>query len=133
MVTTLRAGTTTGQDYRQWPDSFRLVYVIGYLQGYSHGRQFGTEATVKLIVRAVPDKATQQTIGERLNKPQQSAFDSELRSATCIIVDGSTTPGQTMAILDKYIDDHPERWDKPIANLAEEAFIDACDKRAKRP
>lgn len=36
--------------------------------------------------------------------------------------------GQAYAILDKYIADHPERWDKDMNVLAEEAFIDACEK-----
>jgi len=45
----------------------------------------------------------------------------------------SLTIGQAGAILDKYVADHPERWDKQIMDLAEEAFNDACAKRAKNP
>jgi hypothetical protein len=37
--------------------------------------------------------------------------------------------GQDEAILDKYIADHPERWDNAIEDLAEQAFVDACEKK----
>jgi len=47
--------------------------------------------------------------------------------------DSGRTYEQAMAVLDKYIADHPERWDKEIGQLAEAAFIEACEKRAKNP
>jgi hypothetical protein len=40
---------------------------------------------------------------------------------------------QAHGILEKYLADHPERWDKGISQLADEAFDDACEKRAKNP
>ena len=36
---------------------------------------------------------------------------------------------QTAAIVDKYLKDHPELWDKPIYRLIDEAITKACSLR----
>jgi hypothetical protein len=42
---------------------------------------------------------------------------------------GGMTYGQLEAILDKYLADHPERWDHTIATITVDALANACAKR----
>jgi hypothetical protein len=100
IVSALCAGDlkpTTGQDYRQWPDSMRLGFASGYYSGYASARGRFEQAMAR--------------------------FDNLLN---CL---HTFSYGQTEAILDKYVADHPERWDNAIEYLAEDAFIDACEKK----
>ncbi len=43
-------------------------------------------------------------------------------------LDGMTY-GQVQAILDKYLADHPEEWDRTIATITINALANACAKR----
>jgi hypothetical protein len=108
-----------GRQYREWTDFVRAGYVAGYISGYA--------------------KAT-GTFRRRIREALQAQGIKEVP-----VTNGTGEPfcpadlfntidfGQGRAILDKYLADHPERWDKPIHDLAEEAFIEACEKRAKKP
>ena len=90
----------SGQQYRSWSEEWRSFFAGGYYMGYMKGH-----------AHAVTVKS---------NQMNTSAEDSLER---CL---SSLTVGQARAILDKYVADRPERWDKQIMDLAEEAFIDAC-------
>jgi hypothetical protein len=142
------AEETTGQQYRAWPEIKRLMYVVGYLDGYYHGfffeqgiysRKHERTANISDIDTSKPvdQYEAEQTTKKALAKEIQDIHDhpGKTLGAGCLAVGGAydVTQGQVMAILDKYIDDHPERWDKPVRELAQEAFIDACEKRAKKP
>jgi hypothetical protein len=130
IAASLYGAELTGQEYRDWSEAHRLLYVNGYLDGYLHGRNQGAEDSLVWLLRTV-DGETRKVIDNAVKHAKASKTDF---GAICMIIDqqGVTIP-QMMAILDKYIADHPESWDKPIRELAEHAFIDACDKRAKNP
>jgi hypothetical protein len=128
MAASLHGAELTGQVYRDSPETYRLVYVKGYIDGYLHGRNQGGEDSLVWLLRTV-DGETRKVIDTAVKHAKASKTDF---GAICMIMDqeGVTIP-QMMAILDKYLADHPESWDKPIRELAEHAFIEACEKRAK--
>ena len=39
--------------------------------------------------------------------------------------------GQLVAIVDKYLNDHPERWGNPMAALTFTALAEACQKQGR--
>jgi hypothetical protein len=41
----------------------------------------------------------------------------------------SWPPSQTLAVVEKYLKDNPQQWDKPIFLLIQEAIEDACQKK----
>jgi hypothetical protein len=135
IAASLQAGhnDATGQTYREWPEKFRGGYVNAYLDGYMRGRSLAmTEASRLLDMNA--SEATRETIRAQLQSLKDKGVE-EKYGALCFWAPRGQNPtlGQLTAILDKYIADHPETWDKQIGELAEEAFIDACEKRAKKP
>jgi hypothetical protein len=130
MAASLYGAELTGQEYRGWSETHRLLYVTGYLDGYLHGRNQGSMDSMVWILRTV-DGETKKLIDAAVKHTPATKTDF---GAICMILNQEgVTKGQMLAILDKYVADHPESWDKPIRELAEEAFIDACEKRAKKP
>jgi hypothetical protein len=127
----LNAGDSvaTGQDYRKWDDSSRAGYVLGYLAGYVSGR----ERLLKNLATALTPPTWTQVVEQFKGKVDRGAACLSGREGNAGTVERGPNNWQLMAVLDKYIADHPERWDKPIIELAEEAFIEACEKRAKNP
>jgi len=119
MVVASQAGDdkfATGQFYRERPESFHLQYVFGYLNGYKRGLEFAVKS-----------------LDENTRKIVIAALSTQHFGVLCTVEGERSTIYQMTVILDKYIADHPERWDKEIGQLAEEAFIDACEKRVKKP
>ena len=99
----------------------RLAFAGGFYQGYAISRNTSAyQVQEKLIAQGF----------EPLQAPFKKGEDVRDDLQKCL---RTLTFGQAHAILDKYVTDHPERWDKQMADLAEEAFIDACEKRAKNP
>jgi hypothetical protein len=39
------------------------------------------------------------------------------------------TYGQFVAVVDKYIKDNPDKWNRPLSDLAFEALVAACEMR----
>ena len=108
----------TGQMYRELPESARIGFASGYLTGYvTAGATARRTVTDALVANGF--KILSEDINQKFNCPHGLFL--------------TINYGQAHAILDKYVADHPESWDKPIGQLAEEAFIDACEKRAKNP
>jgi hypothetical protein len=121
---------TTGQSYQAESETLRRAYVHGYLEGYIRGRNFAMNEYTRLLLATTSESTRKSVVAE-----MQAAKDKVIENwgAICLPRDGNPTVGQMTAILDKYIADHPEKWDKPVRELAEEAFIEACEKRAKNP
>jgi len=134
-VSVWAADDVTGQDYRGWMEPLRSMYLRAYLDGYVHARVFAGEEVPRLIFDNLRETTRQAVITE-LKAGRDKGVKEERWGALCLVRQDAAralTYTQMTAILDKYIADHPERWDKPIGDLAEEAFIDACEKRAKNP
>lgn len=109
----------TGRQYRDWSDVMRVSYVAGYITGYGRA----TETYKRRVREALLAQGFTEAPGA---KPTGEPF---CPADLLYTIDF----GQGKAILDKYLTDHPERWDKFIGDLAEEALVEACEKRAKNP
>jgi hypothetical protein len=110
------ASGPTGQEYRDWSKTARAFFALGFLNGYGVGRNTRSQDLVDglsrrgLFVGGVVDQVAQ---------------DETLQCLSEI------TAGQVEAILDKYLDSHPEQWDKDLARVAVSALKEACEKRSK--
>lgn len=123
ITTSLRADDIkpfTAQDYRRFTPEVQASFADGYILGYAQS----VETARRIIDSALIANGFKIVANEVDTKQQLGCPFRLLRTINF---------GQAYAILDKYIADHPERWDKPVRELAEEAFIDACEKRAKNP
>jgi hypothetical protein len=101
----------TGQGWHDWPQGTRVAYVSGFAEGYANAT---TDVTLKACLKA----------------PKQS---SKAVSETLMPIVNSTIAcwrgmryGQLLAIVDKYVADHPERWHEPIAELVRAALTNVC-------
>ncbi len=124
MAVALHAGDDkglTGQFYQNLPETVRTGYASGFVNGYLQGQFFAAD----VIHRASLNGNLQHTVVAKMT--------GDVLSGMLCLGSGTVTNGQMAAILDKYIADHPESWDKPLSDLAKNAFIDACEKRAKKP
>jgi hypothetical protein len=126
----------TGQDYRRWPELLRRTYVGAYLDGYIHARVFAGKEVSRQIFENLRE-TTRQMVATDLKAAKEKGVEENF-GALCLphkLAQDTDTLNlvQMEAIFDKYIADHPERWDKQIGDLAEEALIEACEKRAKNP
>jgi hypothetical protein len=130
------ADKVTGQDYRGWTEPLRRMYVGAYLDGYVHARDFAGKEVPRLIFDNLRQTTRQMVITEL--KAAKERGVEENWGALCLprkLAQDTDKINivQMLAILDRYVADHPERWDKEVGDLAEEAFIEACEKRAKNP
>jgi hypothetical protein len=103
-VTTLVAqgppsGQSTGQDWLKWSQEMRLGFAVGFNAGYG-------AATIDAGVRHPPRYV--------------------VRQLRCM---SQMTYGQDVAIVDKYVADHPEKWDNVVHSLFAEAITNACAAR----
>jgi hypothetical protein len=109
----------TGRQYREWTEMAQTSYVAGYVSGYSKATEtYNRRVRESLLAQGF------------INTPGPSRTPEPFCPADLLY---TIDFGQGKAILDKYLTDHPERWDKFIGDLAEEALIEACEKRAKNP
>lgn len=111
----------TGQVYRRMPEAIRSGYAGGFIDGYLKGKFFAAD----VIYRAGRTENVQHAVVTKMQ--------AEVLNRAICFISPEITKGQETAILDKYIADHPEKWDEALIDLAEEAFLDACEKRAKKP
>ena len=96
----------TGQSWHdEWTLEFRTAYVMGFIHGYQN-------VTVSLLGTA-----------------QGAAIPVAVKTSMCF---DRMTIGQHVAVMDKYLADHPEEWDKPIYLLLLEATKKTCDARGPR-
>jgi hypothetical protein len=97
------AAGITGNEYRALSPLARLSYVVGVVDGWE---------TVGIL-------------GAIQNEPQPSFVTKHTDLARCPI-DRQMTRGQTQAIVDKYIADHPADWNYRAAQLVFLAMYEAC-------
>ena len=96
--------TTTGQGWREWPPLMRSTYAAGFVGGYLVG--------VTNTGRYPISKSTKAG-----------------QLCSCMT---DMTYGQLTAVMDKYVADHPEKWNKPIFELFDAALTKACADRDAR-
>jgi hypothetical protein len=123
LTTSLRADDIkpfTAQDYRRFTPDVQASFAGGYLLGYVQSAE-----TVRRTIESALIANGFKIVANEVDTKQQLGCPYRLLRTINF--------GQAYAILDKYIADHPERWDKQMAVLTEEAFIEACEKRAKNP
>jgi hypothetical protein len=96
----------TGQGWREWSPEARVGFVAGYSRGYARGYLQGFMDRSTIIADA--------------KRGRQAATDP-VTSRT-----SKMTYGQIVAITDKYVTDHPEKWHKHISDLLSEAITKAC-------
>jgi hypothetical protein len=115
----------SGQLYRSWPEDMRTLFAAGFYMGFGKGHAHGRAVQINETRQALSDQGVKP-----LSEPIKMTTPIGDNLESCL---SSFTVGQAVGILDKYVADHPERWDKQVMDLAEQAFLDACEKRAKRP
>ena len=93
----------TGQGWREWSSVMRSGYVIGFFEGYN-------SAMMAVVTSGV---LTSQVLTKLPNREYSA----------CV---SGMTYGQTVAMMDKYVADHPEKWNKKISELLIEATEKAC-------
>ncbi len=103
----------TGQAWAEgWTEEMRTGYVVGYLDGFD----FAATMTDLVLEDVHPTaKAQNKAVGKAVRIPLQ-----------CLT---KMTMGQMVAIIDKFVKDHPERWNKRIGSLADSALAEACTKQ----
>ena len=123
----------TGQKFRTWSELNRALYVAAYLDGYLQGHNSAVDEAASYVGNLVSNlsDSTRRTAAAELKAAMDKGVKEHM-GLMCIFAK-SHTYEQLPAIVVKYIEDHPERWDKPLKDLTEDAFIDACEKRAKNP
>jgi hypothetical protein len=99
----------TGQGWRDWPVGIRLAYAYGFKAGYLAASTDSGFGFYILSSGPIPKEA----------RP----IVSKLR---CL---DDMTLGQEVAVVDKYITDHPEKWHKNVADLFGDAITKACADR----
>jgi hypothetical protein len=86
----------TGSQFLALSDNSRLSYVVGFM-----------DAKSALLARP--------------GLPEALPFDAAL--FTCV---SAWTYVQTRAIIDRYLEEHPERWQERMSDLSEDALYQAC-------
>ena len=97
----------TGQAWHdQWTKDMRTGYVLGFGDGYAISSR-----------NAV------------VSKPLDVQSREAVRRIICM---DRMTLGQTVAVVDKYVTDHPERWHEYIGDLFQDAITKACTAQDSR-
>jgi len=122
------ANSPTGEEYKRWSDEYRLMYVVGFLDGEMTGKfatVFGLYSTIT--------EGTRNRISDDIHAAK--ARGEQQDPACGCIADPKLVSSieEVRNILDSYVAAHPEKRTKLVRTLAEEAFIDACKKRDNRP
>lgn len=97
------ASAIPGNEYRRFPDIWRLAYVSGMLDGW-----VGADVAVSGLGGG--NRVVDATFGH---------------IARCI-TSKRMSRGQTQAIADKYIQDHPSEWHNEMSATVWSAMMEAC-------
>jgi len=99
----------TGQNWRDWSFTMRNAFARGFGEGY-------IEAFNQIV-----DPVPPTPVPARTKKVAQT-----------VVCMGNMNISQVVAIMDKYVADHPEKWDKGINELFGAAITQACAERDAR-
>jgi hypothetical protein len=101
----------TGQAWvEKWTPEMRNGYMDGYVDGYD----FAATMTETAVESELPQNQPKgQTVVKMVRYPLQCFQKMRI--------------GQMVAIVDKAIKDHPEKWNQSIASFVDLALAEACN------
>ena len=111
----VEASATTGNGFRTISDDIqRMAYVVGVIDSWVD------------VLSSIRDLS-----GGRSDDPVASAVVIMYgRVAQCVTNERKMLREQILAIVDKYLRDHPAGWDQPAANLIWSALV-TCSSRSR--
>lgn len=124
VVTPARAsGQFAARDYRDLEELERSLFVLGFVEAMS-----AAGFTTGLIVRELRERVSDDAVStdDIVDAGQDVVWGGHIGIGECL---DEWDVGQYLAVLDRYVEEHPEIWDQPITQHFFRAVQEACASR----
>jgi hypothetical protein len=127
LTTAPSIGETHGTEWQRFSPQVKYVYLAGIYDSWSHISQ---GAMFKIVAESMNKRQTKEQTKEQIEQWREYLRNDLVISPFVKIIDCTAHRGmkseQIFAIVQKWIDDHPQDWHVQMPELAMSALDDAC-------